>query len=165
MSEPAANWNLAAISLGSNIDPAENLQAAVCELANFGTVQKVSRVWESAPVGFLEQANFLNSAVLLETAMSAAELKQNALCPIEQKLHRIRDPKNINAPRTIDLDLSIFITPAESIVMDDNILSRAFVAVPLAELLPEFVHPATGQTLAQIAQQLKNSANLIPFGA
>jgi 2-amino-4-hydroxy-6-hydroxymethyldihydropteridine diphosphokinase len=130
-------------------------------LAQWGTIKQVSRVWESAAVGFLEQANFLNAAVLLETSLSPAELKQSVLRPIEQELHRIRDPRNINAPRTIDLDLSLFLTPAECLELDADILTRAFVAIPLAELLPEFVHPQTGQTLAEIAETFQAQSHLL----
>ncbi len=159
---PAAeNW--AAISLGSNIAPVENLQAAVRELSKVGTIRRVSRAWESAPVGFLQQANFLNAAVLLGTSQTPAELKQEVLRPIEHILQRIRDPGNVNAPRTMDLDLSLFITPTESLVLDAEILTRSFVAVPLAEILPEFLHPQTGQTLAEIAEAFAaQSPGLIP---
>jgi 2-amino-4-hydroxy-6-hydroxymethyldihydropteridine diphosphokinase len=151
MSDRAAALNLAAISLGSNINPVENLQAAVFELSRVGTIQRVSQAWESAPVGFLDQANFLNAAVLWETSFSPAELKPSVLTPIERLLRRVRDPSNVNAPRTIDLDLSLFITPEESLVLDAEILTRHFVAIPLAEILPEFVHPHTGRTLKEIA--------------
>ena len=144
--------NLAAISLGSNINPLENLPKAVRELARFGKVKDVSSVYESAPVGFLDQPNFLNAAVLFETWLPADHIKHSALNPIEQRLCRVRDPNNVNAPRTIDLDLSLFIAPTQSLVFDKDILTRAFVAIPLAEILPEFVHPQTGQTLAEIAQ-------------
>ncbi len=143
--------NRALISLGSNIDPVSNLQAAVRELQSGGNVKQASRVWESPPAGFLDQPNFLNAAVLLETPFSAAELKHNVLRRVELHLHRVRDPENINGPRTIDVDLSIFITPLKSEAFDADMLTRAFVAVPLAELFPEFVHPKTGQTLAEIA--------------
>ncbi len=152
MSDESPLANLAAISLGSNINPLENLPQAVRELARFGKVKNVSSVYESVPVGFLDQPNFLNAAVLLETSLPADDIKHSALDPIEQKLHRVRDPNNVNAPRTIDLDLSLFITPTQSLVFDRDILTRAFVAVPLAEILPEFVHSQTGQTLAEIAQ-------------
>lgn len=154
MSERPTVLNWAAISLGSNIDPAENLPKAAWELKGLGTIKKVSRVYESAPVGYLDQPNFLNAALLLETSLSAEELKHSALKSIEQKLHRVRDPNNINAQRTIDLDLSVFLTPKDSLVLERDILTRAFVAVPLAEILPGFVPPQTGQTLAEIARSL-----------
>jgi 2-amino-4-hydroxy-6-hydroxymethyldihydropteridine diphosphokinase len=155
MAEQPAALNLAAISLGSNVNPVENLKAAVRELGQYGTIKRASRAWESAPVGFLEQANFLNAAVLLETSLSPMELKESVLRPIERILHRLRDPQNINAPRTIDLDLSLFLALSECLELDADILTRAFVAIPLAELLPKFVHPQTGQTLAEIAESFQ----------
>lgn len=155
--------NQAAISLGSNIHPVENLKAAVGELAKRGRLLKASQVWESPPAGFADQPNFLNAAVLLETPLSAIELKQTVLRPIEDQLHRVRDPRNVNAPRTIDLDLSIFITPGECFVLDEDILTRNFVAVPLAEILPDLNHPETGQTLVEIAAGLEAiSPKLVP---
>ena len=58
--------NLAYLSLGSNIDPEANLPLCVALLAERCRVLAVSRVYETAPVGFAEQANFLNAAVLVE---------------------------------------------------------------------------------------------------
>jgi 2-amino-4-hydroxy-6-hydroxymethyldihydropteridine diphosphokinase len=163
MSDGPPFLNLAAISLGSNILPLENLPQAVRDLQTFGKIAKVSRVYESAPVGFLDQASFLNAAVLLETSLSAEELKSSVLKSLERKLGRVRDPHNKNAPRTIDLDLSLFVTPTGSRVLDDEFLTRAFVAVPLAEILPSIVHPQTGQTLSEIAQSLASSSpGLLP---
>lgn len=162
MSDPPAR-NRMAISLGSNIHPVQNLKAAVRELAGFGNITKVSSVWESPPAGFADQPNFLNAAIVLETYLTPAELKQTVLGPIEDQLHRVRDPNNVNAPRTIDLDLSIVIMPTQTEVLDGDILTRNFVAVPLAEILPDFRHPETGQTLAEIAAALESTcASLIP---
>ena len=157
MSESSGISSQVAISLGSNIRPELNLPAAVRELRSAGEILAVSSVWESAPVGFADQANFLNAAVLLATRLRMEELKQTVLRPIEEKLGRVRvrDPGNVNAPRTIDLDISIFLSPAESLVLDEEILTRSFVAVPLAEVLPDFAHPETGQTLAEIARSFK----------
>lgn len=155
MSDHSGMNSQVAISLGSNIRPEQNLPAAVRELRSAGEILAVSSVWESAAVGFPDQANFLNAAVLLATRLPIEELKQTVLRPIEEKLGRVRDPGNVNAPRTIDLDISIFLSPAESLVLDDEILTRPFVAVPLAEVLPDFVHPETGQTLAEIARSFK----------
>ena len=163
MSDDSAPLHLAAISLGSNIDPVENLKAAVRELARSGIIHRVSRVWESAPVGDFDQPNFLNAALLWETSLPWEELKPKVLAPIERNLKRVRDPQNINAPRTIDLDLSLFLTPTQSWVLDAEILSRAFVAIPLAEILPEFIHPDTGQTLNEIAAKFDPlSEGLLP---
>lgn len=147
------------LSLGSNIEPEKNLPAAVRELQRYGKVLAVSQVWQSAPVGYAEQADFLNAAVLLETLLSAAELRNVAIPEIEAKLHRVRDPNNKNAPRTIDLDISLYGREVIEVVgrriPDPDILSRVFVAVPLAELDPEYVHPETGTTLCEVAAGLE----------
>jgi len=155
MAESGNSLARAAISLGSNIEPEQNLIAAVRELGRASSILKASNVWESAPVSFLDQANFLNAAVLVETNLSAEALTKESLKPIESKLGRVRDPNNINAPRTIDLDLSIYLKPGDSTLFEQDLLTRDFVAVPLAEILPDWVHPQTGQTLSEIAAHLR----------
>ena len=100
--------NRAYLSLGSNIEPETHLPSAVRKLAAYGRVAAVSRVWETAPVGFSDQPNYLNAAVLLETTLSAREICLEAIPQIERDLHRIRNPENKNAPRTIDVDLVLF---------------------------------------------------------
>lgn len=148
------------LALGSNIAPETNLPAAVRELAQFGTVLAASRVWESAPVGFREQANFLNAAVLLETALDPNQLRNEAFVAIEQKLNRVRDPNNVNAPRTIDIDLTLYDRDVFQIgtrrVPDPDLLTRSFVAVPIAELDPAYIHPEVSRTLADIAGDFRN---------
>ena len=149
--------NLAYLSLGSNIDPQHNLPAAVKLLAEVGRVSAVSSVWESAPVGFAAQPNFLNAAVLLETVHSAADLRAQAIPHIETALGRVRTA-NKNGPRTIDIDITLFNRDTLQVgshhIPDPALLERPFVATPLAELAPDYLHPETGQTLHAIAQRL-----------
>lgn len=153
--------NRAYLSLGSNIAPEQNLPAAVRELGRYGRVVSVSNVWQTPPEGDVNQPDFLNAAVLLETEFSAGYVRQTLIPAIEQALARVRDPANRNAPRTIDVDLSLFNSETLSIggrtVPDPDVLTRAFVAVPLAELDPGYVHPETGRTLAEIAAELRRS--------
>lgn len=150
--------NRAYLSLGSNIRPEHYLPACVDELAHYGRVLKVSRVWQSAPVGDVNQADFLNAAVLLETRLSAEELCRDAIPAVERSLDRVRDPHNRNAARTIDVDLSLFnretLTIDHRRIPDPDLLARPFVAVPLAELDPGYAHPADGRTLREIAASL-----------
>ena len=75
--------NRAYLSLGSNIEPEQNLPAAVRALTSFGRIVAVSNVWESAPFGS-HGANFLNAAVLLETELSATEIYQQAIVEVER---------------------------------------------------------------------------------
>jgi 2-amino-4-hydroxy-6-hydroxymethyldihydropteridine diphosphokinase len=149
-----ARLNEAYLSLGSNIDPEQNLPAAVRELARFGRVKRVSSVWESPPEGFADQPRFLNAALLLETRLSAAELKARAIASIEASLGRTRNA-NRNAPRTIDIDIMLFnrdtFRLGSRTIPDAEVLERPFVAIPLAEIAPDYRHPATCETLAAIA--------------
>jgi 2-amino-4-hydroxy-6-hydroxymethyldihydropteridine diphosphokinase len=157
-------WNRAYLSLGSNIRPELHLPVSVRMLSKVGRVLAVSRVWESAPFGVSEASNdqgaqnFLNAAVLLETSLSARTLCVDAVPTLELRLGRVRDPHDKNAPRTIDVDLSLFnrdvLTVGHRSIPAPDILTRAFVAVPLAEVDPDYVHPTADRTLAQIAAEL-----------
>ena len=148
--------NLAYLSLGSNIEPERNLPAAVAQLAQFGRIRAVSTVWQTAPIGFTDQPDFLNAVVLLETPLSARALREQVIVQIEQNLNRVRTA-NKNAPRTIDIDIMLFNHDVLSLgrrrIPDPEVLERPFVAIPLAEIAPDYVHPETGQTLRQIAQR------------
>lgn len=156
MSEKGANR--AYFSLGSNIEPERNLPAAVRELSQFGRVLAVSRVWETAPVGFANQPNYLNAAVLLETPLSAEALCSETVPTIESRLGRVRDPHNKSGPRTIDIDLSLFnrdlLVVGHRTIPAPDILTRTFVAVPLAELDPDYIHPIENRSLSVIAATL-----------
>ncbi len=160
MAEPIVNR--AYLALGSNIRPEDNLPAAARKLTRHGRVLAVSRVWEFPPVGDTAQANYLNTAVLLETPLSAGELRHGPIAEIERTLHRIRDPKNKNAPRTIDIDIVLFNREILRIghrqIPDPEILKRAFIAIPLSEIDPGYLHPEHGVTLKEIAQALQASA-------
>jgi 2-amino-4-hydroxy-6-hydroxymethyldihydropteridine diphosphokinase len=146
------------ISLGSNIDPETNLPAAVQLLRRFGDVTAVSAVYETLPVGYYDQPNFLNAAVLLETDRSLDEILEVVVPEIERALDRVRDPARLDGPRTIDLDVLLFNDLVTGVgrheLPDPHILQHAFVAVPLAELDPERRHPVTGETFASIASRL-----------
>jgi len=152
----AGALNLAYLSLGSNIEPERNLLAAVAQLAQFGRIRAVSTVWQTAPIGFTDQADFLNAVVLLETPLSAQALREQVIVQIEQNLKRVRTA-NKNAPRTIDVDIMLFNHDVLSLgrrrIPDPEVLERPFVAIPLAEIAPDYVHPETGQTLRQIARR------------
>jgi 2-amino-4-hydroxy-6-hydroxymethyldihydropteridine diphosphokinase len=160
-------WNRAYLSLGSNIQPERHLPAAVRALSGFGEVEAVSRVWESPPFGVSKGAsstNFLNGAILLRTELSAVVLCVDVVPEVERKLGRVRDPQNKNAPRTIDIDLSLFndevLTVGHRAIPDSAILTQAFVAVPLAEVAADYRHPLVHRTLAEIAAELAATQEL-----
>ena len=148
--------NQAYLSLGSNIKPEHNLPAAVTELARYGWIRAVSSVWQTAAIGYTEQPDFLNAAVLLETRLSVQDLRQQVIAEIENSLGRIRT-ENKNGPRSIDIDIMLFNDEILSVgsrrIPDPELLEHSYIAIPLAEIAPDFVHPEVKLTLKEIAQQ------------
>ena len=138
------------LSLGSNIEPEINLCRAVDLLRRQGEVHEISSAWESRSVGF-PGPNFLNLCLCYSTALPPRELKEEVIRPIEAKLGRVRHAEK-NAPRTIDIDIVLF----DDKPLNTDFWEYAFVAVPLAELLPDFIHPIRGERLAQVAEQLRS---------
>jgi 2-amino-4-hydroxy-6-hydroxymethyldihydropteridine diphosphokinase len=136
------------ISLGSNIQPEVNLPRSVVMLNRFGQVMELSTVWETAPVG-TTGPSFLNAAVLLQADYPPALLKSLVLRRIEIEMGRIRT-FNKYAPRPIDLDILI----ADGQTIEPGLWSRAHLAVPLAELLPDLLDPVSGVKLSQVAEEL-----------
>jgi 2-amino-4-hydroxy-6-hydroxymethyldihydropteridine diphosphokinase len=117
----------------------------------------VSPVYETQPVGLTEQPNFLNAAILVETELTASDLKSRVLQAIERELGRVRIADK-NAPRTIDLDISLFnnevLELGQRRIPDPEIPKFVHIAQPLADLAPEYLHPETGHSLRDIAESL-----------
>jgi 2-amino-4-hydroxy-6-hydroxymethyldihydropteridine diphosphokinase len=159
----ADSTHIVYVSLGSNIEPEKNLAAAIQLLRERCVVLALSSAYRTPPMGFTEQADFLNMAVKLTTPLSPLDFKSSVLAPIEQRLGRVRDPLNKNAPRTIDLDISLWddavLDYGEKLwhIPEPDILRFAHVAVPLAEIAPDYVHPETGETLKHIAARFDTS--------
>lgn len=155
--DAGATANRGFLALGSNIQPERYLPQAVRRLAERCHLLAVSRVYESQPVGRTAQPAFLNAAVLVETGLGVAEFKAQILQPIERALGRVRTADK-NAPRTIDLDLSLWndetLEIGGRLIPDPEIVQRPHVARPLADLAPQYLHPGTGQSLLEIAEGL-----------
>ena len=157
---------IAAIALGSNLDspwgqPADAIAEAVRRLAALGTVTTLSTLRSTAPEGYLDQPTFLNGALLLDTQLAPLPLLR-ALLTIERDMGRTREGAIAKGPRLIDLDLLLY---------DGNVLStttltlphpamhtRAFVLEPLAEIAPSMLHPVFNQTIAELLNNLHNTA-------
>jgi 2-amino-4-hydroxy-6-hydroxymethyldihydropteridine diphosphokinase len=154
--------NRAVILLGSNIDKEANLPKAVRMLRQCCRVTAVSTVYETVPVGLLNQPNFFNAAVLIQTEWSATQIKERLLSRIEARLYRVRLADK-NAPRTIDADLVLFndevldydcYDGACRHIPDPDLLKFAHVAVPVADILPDMLHPETAVPMSAIAARL-----------
>lgn len=151
------------IALGSNVNSEHNMREAVRRLSLYCRLVAVSPVYETKPVGNTEQPNFLNAAALIETDLTAAELKAQALQVIEAELGRVRTADK-NAPRTIDLDIAFFGDQVLNLgprhIPDPDTSRFPHIAVPLADLAPTMRHPEDGHTLQEIAQGLPASGLL-----
>lgn len=124
----------------------------------------VSPVYQTKPVGRTDQPDFLNAAALIETQLGPAELKAQVLQEIEDTLGRMRSADK-NAPRTIDLDITLFNDQVLEIghrhIPDPDLLRYPHIAVPMSDLAPEYVHPESGQTLSAVAESMP-PVDLVP---
>jgi 2-amino-4-hydroxy-6-hydroxymethyldihydropteridine diphosphokinase len=132
--------------IGSNIDPQQNIQAALKMLESIHPFKACSRIWKTLAY---ENAgpDFLNIAISIETPLSMKEYKESVISSIETNLKRQRFPDK-NAPRTMDIDIIIF----DGQVVDSGLWNKFFITVPLADLLPKIKDPDSGKTLQQLAQ-------------
>ena len=139
------------IALGSNIEKERHLPEAIRLLRRHRgiEVRKVSRFFESAPVGGPEDAeDFFNAAVLACTNLSPMELREE-LRQIEKFLGRERT-EDKNAPRTIDLDIAYYGDVEGEFdgwnLPDPDAGSAPHVAIPIADVAPTYVDPVSGKT-------------------
>jgi 2-amino-4-hydroxy-6-hydroxymethyldihydropteridine diphosphokinase len=142
---------LVALSLGSNINPSFNIRQAVVTLrANYPDL-KLSPVYESEAVGFTGD-NFLNLVATFATDESLDRLTERCRA-VEDQQGRDRSAPKFSG-RTLDIDILIYGElqghHAGILLPRPEITSNAFVLRPLADLLPNGMHPALGRTFAQL---------------
>jgi 2-amino-4-hydroxy-6-hydroxymethyldihydropteridine diphosphokinase len=143
------------IGLGSNMGNREEfLKTALERIENLMTVQAVSSVYETEPVGYEDQGWFLNMVIQGHTRLFP-ELLLERLQDIEKALGRKRAISN--GPRTIDLDILFYgdaVTETGHItVPHPRLHERVFVLEPLAEIAADFVHPVLHQSIAALLAQ------------
>ena len=145
------------IGIGSNIEPAKNVRAAIRSLAQQTRLVGVSMVYCTEALDSPEQPPYFNCVVEIGTEVSPVEIKHSILRPIENSLGRKRTGDKY-APRTIDLDLIVYgdlAMDAEDIKLPDpEILERPFLAVPLFELAPDLVLAGYNLRISEIAARL-----------
>jgi len=151
------------LSLGSNVgERAKHLREAIAALEKTGVhVVRVSSVYETEPVDYLDQAWFLNMVMEAETELGALELL-HALRAIETQMGR----KKLIAqgPRLIDMDILLYgdqvIDTPELQVPHPRMHLRRFVLDPLAEIAPDVRHPVSGQTATEMLAQTPDGSSV-----
>jgi 2-amino-4-hydroxy-6-hydroxymethyldihydropteridine diphosphokinase len=141
------------IALGSNIgDRAQNLREAVRLLRGSAIhIAKISSIYETEPVDYLDQPWFLNAVLEAQTDLPAPQL----LATLRQIESQMGSKKAFaKGPRLIDLDILLYddvtiVTP-DLQVPHPRMLQRNFVLAPLAEIAPNLRHPSWPATTSEL---------------
>lgn len=162
-----ARTQTAYIGLGSNLasfagTPIQTIHAALSALAELGEVSGCSSLYETAPVGFVDQPPFVNAVAMLRTSDTPEKLLEGLL-QIEHRFGRDRNSGPPKGPRTLDLDLLL----VDDLIVNTPLLTlphpalaeRRFVLAPLVELAPQLVPPQSGKTLGELLQALPDSGD------
>ncbi|MEQ1719998.1 MAG: 2-amino-4-hydroxy-6-hydroxymethyldihydropteridine diphosphokinase [Nitrosomonas sp.] len=155
------------IALGSNLEnPILQIQKAFEELAHIPETQltKQSSLYQSKPVGRLNQPDFVNAVIKIRTHLTPHGLFDE-LMAIEQIHGRIRE--SVNAPRTLDLDLLLYdaltFQDKQLTIPHPRMFQRAFVLIPLQEIAPDCFIPGHGPISQLVATCIEQKIQRIPL--
>lgn len=146
------------IALGSNIENRfKYLQFGINSLRNDVNISltKHSSIYETAPVGYLDQENFLNAVVEIRTSYTPIELLH---CTQKIQTNAGRESQIRFGPRTLDLDILLYnqenIEMEQLIVPHPRMFERSFVILPLKEIDPHLFFPSINKTIKQVEREL-----------
>ena len=160
---------IATIGLGANLnDPAAQVEYALAELDRLPGTRLLGRssLYASAPVGYVDQPDFINAVAQVETELAPRPLLA-ALLDIEHRHGRERSFRN--APRTLDLDLLLY---GAAHFHEDGLTlphprmhERGFVLQPLLEIAPDTVIPGRGRAADWLAGCVDQSVVVVASAA
>ncbi len=154
--------------LGSNLGSKKsNLQSAIKELNTMvDKVVKQSKVYATEAWGDTHQEPFLNICLIIETTKTPEEVLRRTLM-IEKKMGRVRTAKQYE-PRIIDIDIlyydDLVMTTHQLTIPHEQIALRRFTLTPLAEILPEFIHPVHQKTNLELWNDCTDKLACTPLG-
>ena len=146
-------FNTVFLGLGSNLgDRGANVQQALTDLERWGVkVILSSSLYETEPVGNIDQPRFLNMTVKASTDRSPEDLLTVVLS-IERSLGRVRRGKW--GPRTIDVDILFYgdrvVGESGLVIPHPRLHDRRFVLEPMNEIAPDFVHPVLKKSIKEL---------------
>ncbi|HXX15280.1 MAG TPA: 2-amino-4-hydroxy-6-hydroxymethyldihydropteridine diphosphokinase [Candidatus Eremiobacteraceae bacterium] len=152
------------LALGSNVGERENnIREAIRRLASSGVeITKISSIYETEPVDYLEQPWFLNAVLEGRTALAPQQLLTN-LRQIESGMGSKKP--FAKGPRLIDLDILLYddvtIETPDLWVPHPRMLQRNFVLIPLAEIAPGLGHPSWTGSAAELLQQSRDTSRVV----
>ncbi len=153
--------------LGSNIEPREEYLTKAMRkiIGSVGNVVERSKIYESEPIGFNSDQNFLNRILIVSSRLSVVEIL-NKLKIIEQKLGRKRSAGGYSS-RTIDIDILYFnneiIKTKILTVPHPKLHERNFTLIPLAEIAPDFIHPVFNLDSKKLQEISSDSSEVTVF--
>ncbi|WP_323708564.1 2-amino-4-hydroxy-6-hydroxymethyldihydropteridine diphosphokinase [Mammaliicoccus sciuri] len=152
------------LGLGSNMgDRQHQLQESVKLLNEIDGIQVVqeSPIYETKPVGYTDQPDFLNMCIEISTELESSELLKVCMM-IEQQLHRVRVERW--GPRTIDIDILLYdqsvIQSPELEVPHPRMTERAFVMIPLNDIASNVLEPISKKYIWEL---LPNDEHVVKY--
>jgi len=153
------------VAAGSNIDPQRQLRAALDALRQLHAPLQVSPAYRNRAVGFSGD-DFINLVVGFATAQSAAQVREQ-LQAIEVSCGRASNAPRW-APRSMDLDILLYgplVSQEPGLILPrPDLVRRAYMLRPLADIASELVHPTLGRTIGELWQDFaQDSHELVPI--
>lgn len=128
-----------------------NLETARQELSLQVNILDCSSIYQTEPWGYLDQPEFLNQVLAVETSLSPRELLEYVK-EIEQNIGR--KPSVRYGPRIVDIDILFYgnriIQEEDLVIPHPRLKDRAFVLVPLAEINPDLIYPGIDLSISDL---------------
>ena len=154
------------LGIGSNLgDRQANMEKVLKLLGERLQIELVSSIYETEPVGYVEQPMFLNAVCRGQTELGPLQLL-SLVKGIEASLGRVSSFPN--APRTIDIDIifygNMIMQTPELTIPHPCLEERAFVLIPLLEIAPDLCHTVSGESIKDLLARVQGREGVKKIG-